>query len=165
MPVQTSLTPLKPTEKGTTVNVTVTDSGRVVLHLQAGELELTGEKGSETVIKARGGVNLQAYNRSGEPLTFLTAEKGTVMPSEGKLWAEGRVLVASPQGDTLHTDELVWDRQRDIIFTKKDITFKRGEEVIEGRGFTSRSDLTDWEIEQVRAIISSPYVPSDKSPR
>lgn len=147
---------LHPTEKGTEVRVMVTDSGRIALTLTAGELEFAGEEREEKIITARGGFIVQVYNPRGEPISAIQAEEGTVIPSEEKLWAQGKVIVSSPDGDTLMADELVWDRRKDIIFTESNVTFKTGSEVIEGRGFVSRSDLSEWEVKQVRAVVSPP---------
>ncbi|MCS7176962.1 MAG: LPS export ABC transporter periplasmic protein LptC [Candidatus Kapabacteria bacterium] len=98
----------------------------------------------------RGHVQARFF-RSGELVGELSADSARVEERSGLMAAFGRVVARShPEGRSLQTTELWWDRQRQQFFSSAPVTIITPREVIEGVGFEASHDLQTYRVFRVR---------------
>jgi len=76
----------------------------------------------------------------------LTALHGTVDEKTGMMTARDRVVLISEAGDTLSTEELTYDKERDRISGPGYVRLAKPDQVVTGLEFDAKPDLTDYEI-------------------
>jgi len=84
----------------------------------------------------------------------LTADSGRVDLEKGTLVATGNVVVISPEGNRLETEELRWDRKKDQVYSDKFVRLTRAKDVLTGVGFRSDPNLESYQLlKDVRATV------------
>ncbi|MBD3162508.1 MAG: LPS export ABC transporter periplasmic protein LptC [Candidatus Eisenbacteria bacterium] len=100
------------------------------------------------------GLHVTFYQGSGEIRSVLTSDSGRVASEQGRLVALGNVVVVTPEGNRLETEELAWDRRNAKVTSPVAVRLTRGEDVLTGIGFESDPNLERFEIyENVRATV------------
>jgi len=84
----------------------------------------------------------------------LTAVEGTVNMLSNDMEARGDVVVTSDEGAILRTEILSWDARNEKLFTDQPVSFEKNGTIIEGEGFESNSDLTDWKLANPSGTIA-----------
>ncbi len=140
------------------------ESGQVVSDLRLRE---TSERGLEWVLDARRARSLTGasaarleslrvafYQGGPEIRSTLVADSGRVDSKRGLLVAQGNVVVVTPEGNRLETEELTWDRMNARVSSEQFVRLSRGEDVLTGIGFTSDPNLESYRIlREVRASV------------
>jgi LPS export ABC transporter protein LptC len=110
-----------------------------------------GSPGSPTRLESLG---VDFYQRSGEIRSILTADSGRVDSRHGDLEAIGNVVVVTPDGNRLETEQLSWDRKGSRVTSEVAVRLVHGSDVLTGVGFESDPNLERFELfEQVRASV------------
>jgi LPS export ABC transporter protein LptC len=119
------------------------DSARVKVRLE-GPLEEKYEGGD---ILYPQGLIVTFYENNGEIATTLKANSGKYDQATDAYVATGNVIVHNVEKEqTLHTEELHWDKQKQIIFTEKQVRIETPEEILTGQGLTSNQDFSRYKI-------------------
>ncbi len=94
------------------------------------------------------------YQGSDHVRSVLTSDSGRVDTQKGTLVATGRVVVVTPEGNRLETEELLWDRKSSRVSSEKFVRLTKGTDVLTGIGFQSDPNLASYEIKKdVRASV------------
>lgn len=124
----------------TDFTTTESDSGvvRYVFHAEVARVY-------ETNVTRADNIRVDFYER-GERVSVLTAREGVLQ--EGRLTAQGNVVVEAESGSTLETESLYWDEGMAKIRSEDFVRITRpGEsEVLQGYGLTSDPNLDLVEI-------------------
>jgi LPS export ABC transporter protein LptC len=101
-----------------------------------------------------GDVRLEYFSKSsGKRLSILTADNASIDDKSKDMFAKGNVVVLSDSAKvTLSTTSLAWSNQKQIIYTNDYITIKTPTETINGYGFESNLDLSNYKIYKVSGI-------------
>lgn len=129
----------------TTVDVVTlySDSARVKIRLE-GPLEEKFENGD--ILYAEG-LNVTFYSDSGQVATTLRANTGKYDQAKDAYLATGNVIVHNTEKQqTLHTEELHWDKQKQTIYTEKQVRIETPEEVLTGKGMTANQGFDRYKI-------------------
>jgi len=95
------------------------------------------------------GMEATIYNHLGEPITKLTALSAYQNSGENIYRAVGDVFVTNLQKkETLRTEELFWDPEKEIIYTEKFVTIKTEDDLIPGEGLIAPQDFSTFEIKR-----------------
>ena len=71
-----------------------------------------------------------------------------------KLWtAENDVEAVSDKGDTLNTEYLIWDEQKQKIYSDRYVRITNQDGIIHGKGFEADQDLSNWKIKKTSGTI------------
>lgn len=100
-------------------------------------------------------VKIDFYNEQHEKTTTLTSKRGKVDEKTKNLYAIENVVAISDSGDTLWTEELMWDHKKQKITTDKFVTVASKKERIEGYGFESDQHLKNYVIFNITFITQS----------
>ena len=66
----------------------------------------------------------------------------------------GNVVLSTHQKDTLFAEQLYYDQNREWLFTNKPVTFRRGQDVINGNGFDSDSEFKQAQVLEIDGIVT-----------
>ena len=68
--------------------------------------------------------------------------------------AKDNVVLTSENGKRLETEELIWDEKKNKIYTDRKVKITTGKEVIEGEGFSSNPDFTEYTISKIHGTFN-----------
>ena len=103
----------------------------------------------EERIELSGNVHFDFYKLdSANSKSVLTCNKAVIMT------ASQSVVLKSSEGKELITEELIWDKKKNIIYTDLEITIKTKDELIKGIGFQSTPDFEEYKIKKASGIFS-----------
>ena len=68
--------------------------------------------------------------------------------------AISNVILKGSDNKKLKSEQLIWDKNENLVYTESEITIQTGDEIISGVGFTSNPDFTEYEIKQAKGIFS-----------
>lgn len=95
------------------------------------------------------GVKVIFYNDSGSIKSILEAEDAIVDQASSLMTASNNIILTSSEGKKLETSELIWDEQKNKIYTDKKVIITTEKELIEGSGFESNSDFSEYTISKI----------------
>jgi len=88
-------------------------------------------------------LRVEFYNDSAKPESHLFAKYGRYLEKQGKVFLQDSVFVFNIKGDTLLTDELWWDRNKELFYNSKPVTIRQahnqslnGDSIIADQNFT-----------------------------
>jgi LPS export ABC transporter protein LptC len=142
-----------PLETGKNIYITYTDSGYTKAKVFAPMLErYATESRYETVMQK--GITAYFYAKDGGVESFIKSKYAIRLDREKKMIARNDVILVNIKGDTLSTEELIWDEVKQTISSDKFIRITTKDEVIMGDGFESNTEFTQYKIYSIRGIIS-----------
>jgi LPS export ABC transporter protein LptC len=100
------------------------------------------------------GLEVIFYNDSGLVKSRLIATNAEVDEINNIMTALENVLLISSEGKKLETEELIWDEKKNKIYTEKKVIITTGKEVIEGEGFESNSDFSEYSISKIHGTFN-----------
>lgn len=86
----------------------------------------------------------------------LFAKYGRYYQTQRLVFLRDSVIVFNISGDTLRTEELWWDQNKEIIYTDKAVRLRRPNEKIDGSGLTANQNFTKWTITNAAGPINVP---------
>lgn len=142
-----------PLETGKNIYVTYTDSGFTKAKLFAPLLErYANDERQETVMQK--GITAYFYRKDNVVESFLKAKYAIRYDRDKKMIARNDVVLVSRKGDTLNTEELIWDEVKQKIYSEKFVRITTKDEIIMGDGFESNTEFTKYKIFSIRGVIS-----------
>lgn len=132
-----------PAQESWDAKVIFSDSGKTTAILHAGHLRVFADS-KETLLDS--GVRVDFYNPDEVKTTTLTSIKGRVDDATKNLYAMDSVVAVSDSGVTLKTNELMWRNKDSKIVSDKFVTIITEKEKIQGYGFESNQNLTNYVI-------------------
>jgi LPS export ABC transporter protein LptC len=137
-----------PTVVAENFETTTTDSGFVSFHLKAPQVLVFPKRNnppSEAYYEFPKGFHLQRYDQNQKIESEMYANYGKYYALQEKVYASGNVVMINSKGDTLKTEELNYDRKKDLIYTDRFVSIRKGGDDIQGTGgFRSDSQMTHW---------------------
>jgi len=104
------------------------------------------------------GLHADFYNATMQIESRLDAKYGRYMESENKVFLRDSVTVFNIAGDTLHCNELYWDRSKigHEFYTDKPVRIRTKMQMIDGIGLDASQDFKQWHILEPRGPIKIP---------
>jgi LPS export ABC transporter protein LptC len=123
------------------------DSAHVKVKLTAPLLdEYIGD--NPRYVMARG-VDVRFYNDSLVVTTHLSADSAIRRVKDNLMEAYRNVVVVNRKGETLHTEKLIWDERKRIIYTNVHVLINTAnDEILEGDGMEANEDFTKYKIKK-----------------
>ena len=144
-----------PTMSTTDVSTLVSDSGYIRYHLTT-DLWLVYDEAVEPRWTFPTGINMQRYDDTlGVNATFV-ADSATYLSSK-RIWQfDGNVRMKNVNGDSFETQQLFWDQNQKKVYSDSFIHIERIDRILEGYGFNSNEDMTEYTITRVSGIFPTP---------
>ncbi len=142
-----------PVEVGSNVSISYTDSGFQKAILFAPLLErYATETRSETEMTK--GITAYFYSREGKVNSFIKSKYAIRNERERTITARKEVQVVNNKGDTLRTEELIWDEKTDKIYSDKAVRITTPDKIIMGTGMVSNTAFTQFKVLNISGIIN-----------
>jgi len=136
-----------PIRTATNTEMLYSDSAHVKVKLTAPTLnQFIGDNPRIVMPK---GVHVSFYNDSLIVTTDLTADSAVRKEKSKVMEAYRNVIVINRKGETLHTEKLIWDEQKRIIYTDVHVLITTAnDEILEGEGMEANEDFTKYKIKK-----------------
>lgn len=138
-----------PAQESWNSKVFFTDSGKTQAVLYAGHLRMFAGA-QETLLDSN--VKVEFYNELEKVTTVLTSKRGRVDDITQNLFAIDSVVAVNDSGVTLITPELMWRNEDKKIISNKYVTILTQAEKIEGYGFESNQNLSNYVIYNITYV-------------
>lgn len=83
----------------------------------------------------------------------LTANYGIRYENKKEFVMQDSVVWKSKRGETLETEELIWDDRKQKVYSSKFVEITKPGEKIYGYGFETDKDFSRWKIKQIEGVI------------
>ena len=140
-------------EELTNSEILYTENGSLKVKVISQKMERFS--GEEERIELSGNVHFDFYKLdSDSSKSVLTCNKAVINNTTDIMTASQSVVLKSSEGKELITEELIWDKEKNIIYTDLEITIKTKDELIKGVGFQSNPDFEEYKIKKASGIFS-----------
>jgi LPS export ABC transporter protein LptC len=99
------------------------------------------------------GVEIEKYDENMQITASITSDYARYYEKEGKWEAKNNVVAVNAEGDTLKTEQLIWEEKKEIIYSEQFVKIIRKDQIITGIGFESDQDLSNWKIKKAQGSI------------
>ncbi|MDE6486512.1 MAG: LPS export ABC transporter periplasmic protein LptC [Muribaculaceae bacterium] len=141
-----------PTMTTTDVNTFISDSGYVRYHIDTRVWEMY-EEAKDPYWRFPEELRLEQYDHSMQREANIRSDSAVYM-SRRRLWRlDGHVVMVNVDGDSFLTQQLFWDQQQRKVYSDSFIHIVRSDRVIEGYGFRSNENMTEYTVNRPTGII------------
>ena len=85
----------------------------------------------------------------------LFAKYGLYYPNKHLVYLKDSVIIFNMQGDTLRSEELWWDQNKELIYTNKAVHIRKPEgEKTDGTGLTANQNFSSWTITNAKGVLN-----------
>lgn len=138
-----------PVQESWNSTVTFSDSGFVKAILKAGHISAFSDKGY-TLIDSGAVVD---FYKNGEIVSTLTGRKGRVEDISKDIEIYDSVRVVNKAGSELNTSKLLWKNKTQKVYSDVFVKITTPRERVEGIGFESDQNLTNYKIYKVSGVF------------
>ncbi|MFM2254848.1 MAG: hypothetical protein RLZZ47_337 [Bacteroidota bacterium] len=142
------------------VTIEYTDSGRLRARVFSPILTAVKSKRNPYLLMKKG-LKVDFYDNKGALESYMTAEYGISYMEDKRVVVRRNVEILNIKGETLNTEELIWDQKTGTIRTDKFVKITGEDQITTGTGLISNQSFTDWEIINYAGTIN---LPNDKKP-
>ena len=135
--------------------------GAEILHTEHGLLKvkviastIKRFQNSQPYLILSNGIQVIFYNDSTLMQSRLMSEDAEIDENTKIMIARNNVILISSKGEKLETQELVWDEKENKIYTDMDVKINTGREVIQGKGFISNPNFTEYSISKIHGTFN-----------
>jgi lipopolysaccharide export system protein LptC len=97
------------------------------------------------------GVKVVFYSANRRAGSTLTAKYAVRYDKKNEIVIRDSVIWQSQNGERLETEELIWEEQKERVYSHRFVKIVKPDEVIYGYGFEANQDFTEWTINAVEA--------------
>ena len=134
------------------INLFYTDSGRVTANLKSPKM-LDYSNREFGFSEFPQGINLDLFDEKNNKSNIIS-DYAIVYDKTGIIDLQGNVVLSTTSKDTLFAQQLFYDQNREWLFTNKPVTFRTGNDVINGKGFDSDAKFTKAQVLEIDGIIT-----------
>lgn len=98
------------------------------------------------------GIEMKFFNGNKVEST-MTANYAIAQEGNKLMIARNNVVVVNEKGETLNTEELIWDEEKETIYSNAFVKITTQDEIIMGTGMTANQNFTNYVIKNISGII------------
>ena len=141
-----------PSETTRGAEIIYSDSAKVKMKLTGEQLDRYNGENPHIIFPR--GVKVLFYDDSMRVSSQLKADYGIRYDNEKRMEAKRNVEVINVKGEKLNTEHLIWDENKDRIYTEEFVRITTGNEVIYGDGLESNQDFTKYRIKNIKGTFN-----------
>ena len=145
-------TEVLPIEKIEGAEMLHTENGKLKVKIIASTIERFHNQQPQLVFSNN--LVVYFYNDSVLVQSTLKAEYAEINNEKKLMTAKENVILTNIAGKKLESEELIWDEKNNKIYTYKKVKITTGKEVIEGEGFVSNPDFTQYSISKIHGSFN-----------
>ena len=100
------------------------------------------------------GLRVDFYDEETNITSTLTAKYGRYYESKGNVLVKDSVVVTNAKGETLNTEELIWNQSIEQFYSEKFVKVTTPTQVIYGDGLEANQDFSEYRIKNVKGVIA-----------
>lgn len=105
-------------------------------------------------VEMKDGLRVDFFGPNTEITSTLTAKYGRYYESKGNVLVKDSVVVTNEKGETLDTEELVWNEKLGQFYSEKFVKVTTPTQVIYGDGLEANQDFSEYRIKNVKGVIA-----------
>lgn len=140
-----------PDQESKNAKITFTEEGKLRAILYSDNIKVLGDKDEKLLTNMK----IEFFDEEELRTSVLTSLSGKIDDKTQDMYAIDSVVAVSDSGVTLTTDELIWKNKTKKITSDKFVRIVSEDEIIEGYGFESDQDLTNYTIFNITYITST----------
>lgn len=144
-----------PTMRTVNVSTLVSDSGYTRYHITAPEW-LMYDEAKEPHWDFPDGIDMERYDDNREVEATFRADSAKYFNVKRMWQFDGNVRMRNTAGDRFATEQLFWDQQQGKVYSDSFIHIERTDRTLEGMGFESNEQMTEYTILDVKGIFPTP---------
>lgn len=133
------------------INTKHTDSGRLTSVLQSSKMINFSNK-EFPYYQFPEGIDLTVYDDQNQP-SFVVANTAVVYNNTELIDLRGDVVLTTSSNDTLYTDQLYYDQEKEWLFTDFPVKFRTKDYLTNGNGFDANQNFTNAQVLEVTGRI------------
>lgn len=144
-----------PTMMTLNVSTLVSDSGYTRYHVTADQW-LMFDEAKDPFWTFPDGLYMEKYDDSMRVESTFRSDSASYL-SQKRIWRFDRnVRMKNIDGDRFATEQLFWDQQQQKVYSDSFIHIERTDRILEGYGFESNEQMTEYTILNVSGIFPTP---------
>ena len=128
-----------------------TENGKVKVRVVASSIERFQDIQPALIFSNH--LEVYFYNDSSQLQSTLMADYASIDEEKKIMLAQNNVILISSDNKKVETTELVWDENKNKIYTDKKVKITTGKEVIYGEGFTSTPNFKQYSITKIQGTF------------
>jgi LPS export ABC transporter protein LptC len=144
-----SVTPDLPSLTAEGFEMLMSDSSVIRFKLQTPEL-IRHKNEREPYIEFPKGVKIEKYDANMNIVSSMSCQYAKNYDSDDRWEAKNNVVAINYKGDTLKTEYLVWDTQKQKIFSDRFVKIIQKDQTYTGIGFESNQDFSEYHIKNLK---------------
>jgi LPS export ABC transporter protein LptC len=145
---------LLPLSTSRNIKALLSDSGNVKITMEAPLVERFTEEDQSPYNVLSEGMRVEFLDSLGNVDAQVTCEHALHYPDKDLLILTKNVEVFNIDGDRLNSEYLVWNAKTKKITSNDFVKITTGDEIIYGDGFEADQDFTNYQIKNIKGIIS-----------
>jgi len=141
-----------PIEKIEGAEMLHTENGKLKVKIVATTIERFNNQEPQLVFSNH--LVVYFYNDSALVQSTLQAEYAEINDEKKLMIAKENVILTNIAGKKLESEELIWDEKNNKIYTDKKVKITTLKEVIEGEGFVSNPDFSEFSISKIHGTFN-----------
>ena len=139
-----------PVEELTHSEIIYTENGMLKVKIMSNKMERFVN--DEDRVELFDGVHFDFYRLDIENQKSVLSSEIAMINNTMK--ASQNVILKSSDNKELLTEELIWDKNKGVIYTDLEVVIRTEDEIISGIGFKSTPDFTEYEIKEAKGTFS-----------
>ncbi|TVR87667.1 MAG: LPS export ABC transporter periplasmic protein LptC [Saprospirales bacterium] len=141
-----------PQEMARDVEIFYTDSNILKVRVEA-PVMVREMRGTRTVENFTDGVFAEFYGSGDEVVSWVESDRAIRNDAEKKIYLYDNVVLINISGDTLMTEELIWDERAERIYNNRFFRFSNVNEEIYGYKFSSNQEFTEYSFSRGAGLL------------
>jgi len=144
-----------PSQTGSNVQITYTDSGQIKIKLMAPELKRFSRE-NDPYYEFPKGLKVFFYQPDGKVESYIVANYALFYEKQ-ELWEARNNVVAKNErtGEQLFTEHIFWNQKEETIYSDQFNKIINADGTIYGeKGFEARQDLTKWKLKSSKGSVN-----------
>lgn len=134
------------------IEIIFSDSAIIRFKLNAPRLDIYEDE-EEPYKEFLDGFIIQQFNSENKITSSIKATYGKYYEKKSLWEARQNVVAVTESSDTLKTELLYWDEEKDKIYSDQFVMFIQKEQIITGIGFESDLQMQKWHIKKPKGTI------------
>jgi LPS export ABC transporter protein LptC len=144
-----STTPDPPSLTAEGFEMLMSDSSVIRFKLQTPEL-IRHTNDRDPYIEFPKGVKIEKYDANMNIVSSMSCQYAKNYDSDDRWEAKNNVVAVNYKGDTLKTEYLVWDTQKQKIYSDRFVKIIQKDQIYTGIGFESNQDFSEYHIKNLK---------------
>jgi len=137
-------------EKGTNVEITYSDNG--VTSIISKSPTLLRYAVEKPYLEFPDGIEL-AFYKDGKVESTMTSKYAIAQENSKMMTARNDVVVINEKGEKLNTEELIWDEEKELIYSNAFVKISTKDEIIMGNGMQANQNFTNYTIKNITGTM------------